>query len=94
MQKVITVRVEPSVEKRLETVAKKRLEKKSDVIRKALIEYLNRESELKEIKKQIAQRFAEGKITFENMAEILGYNEAKKIAYLVEMAKDSFEEGL
>ena len=94
MQKVITVRVEPSVEKRLETVAKKRLEKKSDVIRKALIEYLNRESELKEIKKQIAQRFAEGKITFDGMVRLLGYNEAKKIAYLVEMAKASFEEGL
>ena len=94
MQKVITVRVEPSVEKKLESMARKKLEKKSDVIRQALIEYLNRENEIKEIKRQIAERFAEGKITFENMVELLGYNEAKKAAYLVEVAKSSFEEGL
>lgn len=94
MQEVVTVRMEPKLKGKLEEMSRQRLEKKSDIIREALMEYIKKEMEMNEIRKMVSQKFAEGSVSFEQMVEILGYKEARKIAYFVEIAKKSFEEGL
>ena len=47
-----------------------------------------------EIKKMVARRFALDKISFEELIKIVGYKEARKIAFYVQTAKKSFVEGL
>ena len=41
-----------------------------------------------------AKKFAENKLSFEEVVNLLGYGEAKKIAFYVEFAKKSIIEGL
>lgn len=90
----ITVRVEQILDENLNKIAKEKAKPKSDIIRKAIVEFINKEKGIEEIKRFIAQKFAANKISFEDMAGLLGYKEAKKIAFYYEMAKDSFELGL
>ncbi len=90
----ITVRVEQILDENLSKIAKEKAKPKSDIIRKAIEEFIDKEKSIEEIKKFIAQKFAEDKISFEDMVGLLGYKEAKKIAFYYEMAKDSFELGL
>ncbi len=91
---VLTVRIDKKLKKELEALEKTKLSTTSDVVREALFEYLRKEKELNEIRKVIAKRFAEGRISFENVVKLLGYEEAKKVAFFVETAKKSLEEGL
>ena len=93
-EKTITVRIEPELERRIERVALERTQTKSDLVREALIEYLRKKTEMKEIKKIVAKKFALGKISFEELIKIVGYEEARKIAFYVQTAKKSLMEGL
>lgn len=93
-EKTITVRIEPEWKEKIEKLAAERIETKSNLIREALIEFVRRETEMKEIKKTIARKFALDKISFEELVEIVGYKEARKIAFYVQTAKKSFVEGL
>lgn len=94
MQETVSVRMESELKRKLEELSRQKMEKKSDVIREALMEFIKKEVEMNEIKKVVSRKFAEGSISFEQMVEILGYREARKVAYFVEIAKKSFEEGL
>ncbi|KXB08260.1 hypothetical protein AKJ58_00495 [candidate division MSBL1 archaeon SCGC-AAA385D11] len=90
----ITVRIEPKWKKKIEKLAAEKRETKSDVIREALVEYTQREEERKEIERVVAKKFASEKISFEELTRIVGYDKARKIAFYVQVAKRSFEEGL
>lgn len=90
-EKTITVRIEAEWKKRMDDLAKSRFEKRSDVIREAIIQYIKKHSELREIKKLAAKRFTEGKLSFDQLVELLGYEEAKKVAFFVEKAKKAFK---
>lgn len=89
----LTVRIEPEWKKKIEKLASDKKETKSDVIREALIEYVRREEEKGEIERLVAQKFASGEISFEELTRIVGYGDARKIAFYVQTAKRSFEEG-
>ena len=91
---LLTVRIEPELKRRLEYLAREKIEGKSDIIREALIEFVRKETEMKEIKGIMAEKFTLGKISFEELIKIVGYREARKIAFYAEIAKKSFEEGL
>ena len=91
---MLTVRIEAELEKKLEELAREKIERKSDIIREALEEFIKKETEMKEIKRIMAKKFAEGKISFEELIKILGYQEARKTAFYIDIAKKSFEEGL
>ena len=91
---VITFRVEPELDKRIEDLSRERSEPKSEIIREAILEFTQKEAELKEVKSFIAKRFAAGKISFEEMVRIIGYREARKVAAYVELAKQSIQSGL
>ncbi len=93
-EKTLTVRIEPEWKEKIEKMAAERIETKSSLIREALIDFIRRETELKEIKKIVAKKFAMNKISFEELIEIVGYKEARKIAFYVQTAKRSFVEGL
>ncbi len=53
---------------------------------------MTRKLELIEIKKLAAKRYTEGKLSFDELVDILGYEEAKKVAYYKEIAEESFEQ--
>ena len=50
--------------------------------------------EKEEIKKTLSKKYAEGKISFDELIKMLGYEEAKKVAFYVHTAKRSLKEGL
>lgn len=45
-------------------------------------------------KKLAAKRYTERKLSFDELADILGYEEAKKVAYYKNIAEASFAEDL
>jgi len=93
-EKTITVRIEPEWKDKIEKMATERIETKSNLVREALIEFIRRETEMKEIKKIIARKFASDEISFEELINVVGYKEARKIAFYVQTAKKSLLEGL
>ncbi|KXA96083.1 hypothetical protein AKJ37_06085 [candidate division MSBL1 archaeon SCGC-AAA259I09] len=93
-EETITVRIDSEWKKRIEKLAAEQRETKSDVVRKALIDYIQRKEERKEIERSAAKKFASGKISFEELTRITGYEKARKIAFYVKTAERSFEEGL
>jgi len=91
---LLTVRIDPELKGKMETLERIKLETKSNIIREALIRYIQHETEIKEVKENLSKKFSTGKISFEQMVQILGYEEARKVAFFVQVAKKSFEEGL
>ena len=93
-EKLITIRIEPELEERITFLEKEKLETRSNIVREALLSYIQKEAETREIKKIVAKKFAQGLISFEELVRLVGYEDARKIAFFVETAKKSFEEGL
>ena len=91
---VITLRLENKTKKMVLELSRKKRKSKSDIIRKALLQYIQKETELNEIKSIVAKKFAQGKISFEGLVRIIGFDEAKKVAFFVDIAEKSFQEGI
>jgi len=94
MGEMISFRVEPELKKKIEKLSRDKIERRSDIIREALVNYIQRETELNEVKEVVAKKFAEGKISFDELVRVLGYNQAKKVAFYVDITESSFKEGL
>ncbi len=71
-----------------------KMKSRLEIVRGAVRGYVTRKPELIEIQKQAAKRYTEGKLSFDELVEILGYEEAKKVAYYKDIAEASFEQGL
>ena len=93
-EELLTVRIGPDLREKIRNLEREKLETTSSIVREALLEYVQKEAGLEEIKKIIAEKFAAGKISFEETVRLLGYEEARKIAFFVETAKKSLKEGL
>ena len=91
---ILTVREDAGVIRKLDNLARLRFGKRSDIVREALQAYLKKEAELKDIKKVIAKKFAKGEISFDEVVQLLGYEEARKIAFYKELAEKSLARGL
>ncbi len=91
---VITLRLEGKDKQKVWDLAKKKRETKSNLMRKALLSYIEKETELDEIKEIVAVKFVEGKISFDELVRILGFDEAKKVAFFADIAEKSFQEGI
>ncbi|MFH1256386.1 MAG: DUF6290 family protein [Candidatus Diapherotrites archaeon] len=91
---VVTVRLDEKTRKQISEFSQSKLESQSDIIRKAILQYVQKETELDEIKKFVAKKFAEGKISFDELVRIIGFDEAKKVAFFVDTAEKSFQEGI
>lgn len=90
----LNVRIDHHWKKKLEEFASKEKKTQSDIVRKALIDYIKSKEEKEEIKKTLSKKYAEGKISFDELIKMLGYEEAKKVAFYVHTAKRSLKEGL
>ena len=93
-EELLTVRIGPDLREKIRNLEREKLETTSSIVREALLEYVQKETGLEEIKKIIAEKFAAGKISFEETVRLLGYEEARKIAFFIEVAKKSLKEGL
>lgn len=93
-REVLTVRLDEELSEMIEELARDKHAAKSDVVRDALRAYVERERGLDEVRRVVAAKFAEGALGFDEMVRILGFDEAKMVAYYVEVAERSFEEGL
>ncbi len=91
---VITMRLEKKDKKMVLELAKRKRESRSNIMRKALLQFIQKETEMDEIKQVVAKKFAEGKISFDDLVRILGFDEAKKVAFYADMAEKSFQEGI
>lgn len=91
---VVTVRFDEKTRKRISKLSRRKLETQSEIMRKAVLNYLEREDEANEIKEIVSLKYAQGKVSFEEMVRILGYEEARKTAYFVEVAEKSLKEGI
>ncbi len=91
---LLTVRIEGDLNRSLDELVKERAEGRSEIVREALQEFISKQAELKEIKSFIAKKFAEGSVSFDELVRLLGYREARKVAFYVETARKSFEAGL
>ncbi len=91
---IIHVRVGLETEKKLDVLSRTERQVRSAVIRQAIDEYYARHESLNELKKMVAEKFARGHILFDDLVRVLGYEEAKKVAYFVSVSKESFTKGL
>ena len=90
----VVVRLGEKTKAQVLELSRKKKELQSDFIRKAVLKYIQGETESNEMKEIVAKKFAEGKISFEEMVRILGYEEAKLVAFYVDIAEKSFQEGI
>ena len=91
---VLTFREDKDMIKKLDELARWKMKPRSEIVRKAVRDYVTRKLELVEIQKLAAKRYTEGKLSFDELVDILGYEEAKKIAYYRDIAEVSFAQGL
>ncbi len=94
MSEVLTFREDKDTIKKLDELARWKMKPRSEIVRKAVRDYVTRKLELVEIQKLAAKRYTEGKLSFDELVDILGYEEAKKIAYYKDIAEASFAQGL
>ena len=71
-EKLITIRIEPELEERITFLEKEKLETRSNIVREALLSYIQKEAETREIKKIVAKKFAQGLISFEELVRLVG----------------------
>lgn len=90
---IVTVRLDDKTCNEIEAYSKEKSESQSDIIRKAILQYVQKQRELNEIKSVVSRKFAEGKISFDELVRIIGFEEAKKVAYFVDVAEKSLTEG-
>ncbi len=94
MSEILTFREDEETTKKLDELAKWKMKSRSEIVRGAVRDYVTRKLELIEIQKLAAKRYTEGKLSFDELVDILGYEEAKKVAYYKDIAEASFAQGL
>lgn len=94
VSEVVTVRFDEKTRKEIQRFSRNTPDSQSDIIRKAVLQYVQKENEMDEIRKIVALKFAEGKISFDELVRVLGFEEAKKVAFFVDIAEKSLQEGV
>ena len=91
---VMTVRVDKQTRAGVETLSHKRHESQSEIVRRAIMEFVESQKQNDEIKEMVSLKFAQGKISFNELVRILGYDEAKEVLLFVEQTTIALKEGL
>lgn len=94
MSGILTFREDEETIEKLDELARRKMRSRSEIVRGAVRDYVTRKLELIEIQKLTAKRYTEGKLSFDELVNILGYEEAKKVAYYKDIAETSFAQGL
>jgi len=75
----IAIEISEQLLKKLDQLSNEKPYIRSILIKKAIKEFIHRELDLQEVKKLIVEQFAEGRVSFDDVAELLGYREAKRL---------------
>ncbi len=94
MTEILTFREDEDMIEKLDELARQKMRSRSEIVRGAVRDYVTRKLELIEIHKFAARRYTEGKLSFDELVDILGYEDAKKVAYYKDIAEASFAQGL
>lgn len=94
MSEMLTFREDEETIKKIDELARQKMRSRSEIVRMAVQDYVNRKLELVEIQKLAAKRYAEGKLSIDELVEIIGFNEAKKVAHYKDIAESSFAQGM
>ena len=94
MSEMLTFREDDETVKKIDELARQKMRSRSEIVRIAVRDYVNRKLELIEIQKLAAKRYAEGKLSLDELVEILGFQEAKKVAHYKDLAESSFAQGM
>ena len=86
----VSIRVDPRLLRELDRIANKKYKRRSDVIRDALVDYVEHDVEIQEVKELIIDQFLKGKIGFEEFGRIVGFD----IAEQVKIAKETLQESI
>jgi predicted transcriptional regulator len=94
MTQILTFREDEDIIEKLDELARRKMRSRSEIVRSAVRDYVTHKLELIEIQKLAAKRYTEGKLSFDELVNILGYEEAKKVAYYKDITEESFAQGL
>lgn len=88
----IEVEIPEDLYHKVGAVASEHLETMKEYIEKVISDSIREEIELKDIKKQIASRYALGEISYESLKSLLGPKEAERIRIYKETLLESLRE--
>lgn len=88
----IEVEIPEDLYHKVGAVASEHLETMKEYIEKVISDSIREEIELKDIKKQIASRYALGEISYESLKSLLGSKEAERIRIYKETLLESLRE--
>lgn len=94
MSEMLSFREDDEMIKKIDELASQKMRSRSEIVRIAVKDYVNRKLELIEIQKLAAKRYSEGKLSLDELVDILGFAEAKKVAHYKEIAEASFAQGM
>ena len=75
----IAIKISEQLLKKLDQLSNQKPYIRSILIKEAIKEFIHRELDLQEVKKLIVEQLAEGRVSFDDVAELLGYREAKRL---------------
>jgi predicted transcriptional regulator len=94
MGEIITFREDEEMIKKIDELARQKMRSRSEIVRKAVRDYVTRKLELIEIQKLAAKRYTEGKLSLDELVDLIGFDEARKVAHYKDIVEVSFAEGL
>ena len=87
----VSMRVDSRLINELDQIAKAEFKRRSDVVRDALISYVKREIEIRQIKEMATKQFLEGKLGFDDFLRIVGFDIVQQIKIGKETLQESIE---
>lgn len=90
--KSIDVELPDDLYRKVGTVASERFETTREYIKKVVSDSIREELELREIKRQIASKYAADEISYESLKVLLGVKEAERIRIYKETILESLRE--
>lgn len=94
MSEMLTFREDEETIRKIDELARLKMRSRSEIVRLAIKEYVTRKLELIEIQKLAAKRYTEGKLSLDELVDIMGFEEAKKVAHYSDIAEMSFAQGM
>jgi len=86
----VSLRVDTRLLRKLDEIAHKKYKRRSDVFRDALVDYVEHEEEISELKQMATEQFLEGDISINELSKIVGMDLAQQF----DIAKDTLEESI
>ncbi len=86
----VSIRVDPRLIKELDRIAHNKFKRRSDIIRDALVKYVEHNHLLVETKEIVTKQYLEGNISFQDYSNIVGVDLAEEM----KTAKETLEESI